>query len=156
MNWLRFLTLVTVVLHSQQINAQCKLIYHSKDLSINSYQSETTVVDTAAQITAVESRGVLSNYLILRYGQSRRKLILKNSIWGFIDSHQAIWRSYQKELFLVRTYNTNWVEYIIQRPIGTRLTAVHEEVMYSRTLDSKIEATWSNAMKDVLPGYLIR
>ncbi|GAB4038141.1 hypothetical protein GCM10028774_35430 [Spirosoma jeollabukense] len=114
------------------------------------------MADTLDQITSIESRGAMSKYLIVRYAHSKRKLIPKNSIWGFIDSRKAVWRSYEKELFLVIKNNGGWVEYAVNRPVRTRLTAMHGAIMYSRTLDSRIRSNWSDAMADVPKGYIVR
>jgi len=156
MYWLRFLILGVGILSGQWVDAQCRILYRSQEFPLKSDQNTAIIPDTAGQITAIESRGVLSNYLVVHYAHAKRKLLLKNSIWGFIDSRQAVWRSYHKELFLVLRYNTSWVEYAIERPVGTRLSATYPAVMYSRTLDSKIKSTWGDAMKDVPPGYIIR
>lgn len=156
MYWLQFLILGVGLLSGQQVDAQCRILYRSQDLTIKPDQNRAIVADTANQIIAVESRGALSKYLIVRYAHAKRKLLLKNSIWGFVDSHQAVWRSYNKELFLVLKYNSSWIEYAIERPVGTRLSVTYPAVMYSRTLDSKIKSTWGDAMKDIPPGYIIR
>ncbi|GAB4043255.1 hypothetical protein [Spirosoma litoris] len=150
MNWLRLIPLLLGLLYSQQTDAQYRILYRSQDLSIR-----PDLPDTADQITAIESRGALSKYLIVRYAHAKRQLLLKSSIWGFIDSRQAVWRSYKKELFLLLKYNNNWVEYAIERPIATRLSAMYPAIMYSRTLDSKIKSNWGDAMKDVPPGFVV-
>src|SRR4051812_36419877 len=121
MNWLKFLILGVSILTSQRVDAQCRLLYWSQELTTKPSQSMAIVADTANQITSVESRGALSKYLIVHYAHAKRKLLLKNSIWGFVDSRQAVWRSYKKELFLVLNYNGGWVEYAIERPVRTRL-----------------------------------
>lgn len=156
MKWLRFLILGVGTLYNQRADAQCRILNWSQELTIRPSESTAVVADTANQITSIESRGVLSKYLIVHYAHAKRKLLLKNSIWGFVDSRQAVWRSYKKELFLVLNYNGSWVEYAIERPIRTRLSATYQAVMYSRTLDSKIKSTWTDAIKDVPPGYIVR
>ncbi|WP_460938710.1 hypothetical protein [Spirosoma humi] len=156
MNWLRFLILGTGTLSGQWVDAQCRILYRSQELVVQPDQYVAIIPDTAAQITAIESRGVLSKYLLVHYAHAKRKLLLKSSIWGFVDSRQAVWRSYNKELFLVLNYNSSWVEYAIERPVGTRLSATYPAVMYSRTLDSEIKSTWNDAIKDVSPGYIVR
>jgi hypothetical protein len=156
MNWLRLLILLQGILYNQLANAQCRILYRSQDLLNIPDQNKVITPDTSNPITDIESRGVLSKYLVVRYAHARRKLMPKKSIWGFVDSHQAVWRSYHKELFLVLKYNGGWVEYAIERPVRTRLTALYWAVMYSRTLDSKIKSTWTDAMKDVPAGYIAR
>lgn len=156
MYWLRLLLLGVGILSGQWVDAQCRILYRSQEFPLKSDQNIAITPDTANQITAIESRGVLSNYLIVHYAHAKRKLLLKNSIWGFVDSHHTVWRSYRKELFLVLKYTSSWVEYAIERPVGTRLSATYPAVMYSRTLDSKIKSTWGDAMKDVPPGYIVR
>lgn len=153
MNSLRLVFLFLGIVYGQLANAQCKLLYHSQDLPVTPDQD--VVPDTTDQITSIESRGTLSKYLIVHYAHSRRKLIPKNSIWGYVDNRKAIWRSYEKELFLVIKNNGGWVEYAVNRPVRTRLTAMHGAIMYSRTLDSDIKSNWADAMADVPKGYIV-
>ncbi|CAN5284325.1 hypothetical protein BH09BAC4_BH09BAC4_26270 [soil metagenome] len=153
MNSLRLVFLLLGVVYGQLTNAQCRLLYHSQDLIITPDQD--VVPDTTDQITSIESRGALSKYLIVHYAHSRRKLIAKTSIWGYVDSRNAVWRSYEKELFLVIKNNGGWIEYAVNRPVRTRLTAMHGAIMYSRTLDSDIKSNWADAMADVPKGYIV-
>ena len=116
---------------SQPIKAQCTIIYQSQDL--------TNGPD-----------------LIVRYEHDKRKLVSKKSVWGYIDKYRNIWRSYDKELFLVVKCDGGWIEYLIDRPVKARLTASYKAVMYSRTLDSKIDSNWSKAMSDAPFGFIVR
>ncbi|MFD2936352.1 hypothetical protein [Spirosoma flavum] len=150
----RSLLLVLAILASQPIYAQWRLLFRSQD--IQQTLNLMTLTDSANSIMAIESRGVLSKYLIVRYSRSKRKLVAKDSIWGFVDGNGAIWRCYEKELFLVINSNRGWVNYAINRPVGTRLTAMYGARMYSRTLDSKIKSNWSEAMADIPQGYILR
>ncbi|OJW70908.1 MAG: hypothetical protein BGO59_32295 [Spirosoma sp. 48-14] len=136
---------------SQPIHAQWRLLFQSQDI----YQpsNRATPSDT---ITAIESRGVLSKYLIIRYRHSRRRLMAKDSVWGFVDGYGTIWRSYEKELFVLVDFNGGWVNYAINRPVRTRLSAMYWAPMYSRTLDSKIKSSWSEAMADIPAGHILR
>ncbi|WP_461114841.1 hypothetical protein [Spirosoma jeollabukense] len=154
MNSLRLVFLLLGIWYGQLASAQCRILYHSQDIAVTPVQD--VMADTLDQITSIESRGAMSKYLIVRYAHSKRKLIPKNSIWGFIDSRKAVWRSYEKELFLVIKNNGGWVEYAVNRPVRTRLTAMHGAIMYSRTLDSRIRSNWSDAMADVPKGYIVR
>ncbi len=148
------LLLVFSCLVSQPIQAQWRLLFRSQD--IRQTPDATTLTDTLNSITAIESRGVLSKYLIVRYRHSRRRLIAKDSVWGFVDGYGTIWRSYEKELFVVTDFNGGWVQYAINRPVRTRLSAMYWAPMYSRTLDSKIKSSWSEAMADVPAGHMLR
>ncbi|MVM32084.1 hypothetical protein GO755_18690 [Spirosoma sp. HMF4905] len=156
MNPLLFLVLLAGLLKIQQANAQCKIIYRSQDLTVRTDQDLVARPDTGNHITSIESRGILSKYLVVHYEHTKRALIPKKEIWGYIDSQKTAWRSYQKELFRVIKYNEGWVEYVINRPVGTRLTPTYNAVMYSRTLDSPIRTNWSQAMADVPLGHIIR
>ena len=133
---------------SQPIKAQCTIVYQSQDLMNGP--------DSTSEVSAVESRGALSKYLIVRYVHNRRKLVPKKAVWGYIDKYRNIWRSYDKELFLVIKCSGGWIEYVIDRPVKTKLTASYKAVMYSRTLDSKIESNWSKAMADAPFGFIVR
>lgn len=154
---LRLLLLISVLILSAMhpVAAQYRILYRSQDLTTRSDQDTVIYSDTTDRITAIESRGILSKYLIVRYAHSKRKLIAKNAIWGFIDPRGAIWRSFEKELFLVIKYNGGWVEYVIERPVRIRLTPTYGAIMYSRTLDSKIRLVWSDAMADAPLGYIV-
>ncbi|GAB4017517.1 hypothetical protein GCM10028808_49110 [Spirosoma migulaei] len=151
MNARVYLFLVLACLFGKPVSAQWRLLYHSQDINKQQDTSHTT-----NQITSIESRGVLSKYLVVQYAQIKRKLIAKKSVWGLVDGQGAIWRSYQKELFLVLRYNGGWVEYVVNRPVRTRLTATYAASMYSRTLDSKITSSWTKAMEEIPPGHISR
>lgn len=156
MNRILLLGLLVGLLNVQQVSAQCKLIYRSQELTARVNQDALIRSDTSDQITAIESRGVLSKYLVVHYEHIQRALVPKKEVWGYIDNKNTAWRSYQKELFQVVKYNGGWVEYVINRPVGTRLTPTYYAVMYSRTLDSPIRANWAQAMSDVPLGHVAR
>lgn len=156
MNRLLLLVLLVGVLTMQQASAQCKLIYRSQELTVRADPDLVAKPDTGNQIVSIESRGVLSKYLVVHYEHLQRALVPKDEVWGYVDDQHTAWRSYHKELFRVIKYNGGWVEYVINRPVGTRLTPTYYAVMYSRTLDSPIRANWSQAMADVPLGHIIR
>lgn len=146
-----YLFFLLASLAGKSVSAQWRLLQHSQDM----YRQQV-VPDSANQITAIDSRGVLSKYLVVHFAHAKRQLVAKKAVWGFIDGQGATWRSYQKELFLVLRYNGGWVEYAVNRPVRTRLTATYAATMYSRTLDSKITSSWTKAMADSPPGHISR
>ncbi len=152
MNTFRFFLLVASLCQSQNVQAQWRLIYQSKDLTSEKIVAE--MVDTESQIRSIESRGSLSKYLIVRFSNHQKSLVLKKAVWGYVDDDNRIWRSCDREVYLVTRYNGGWVEYV-----ANRLTAsgrIYPQLMYSRTLDSRICPNWLQAMSDVPPTYIVR
>ncbi len=153
MNTFRFLLVVASLCLSQNIQAQWRLLYHSKDVTTEKMVAEEP--DMASQIQSIESRGSLSKYLVVRFSNHQKSLVLKKDVWGYVDDNYRIWRSCDKEMYLVTRYNNGgWVEYVANRlTTGGR---IYPQVMYSRTLDSQISTVWLQAMSDVPPMYIVR
>jgi hypothetical protein len=144
-----YLFLLLAGLSVEPVSAQWRLLLRSQDID-----PQQAIPDSTNQITGIESRGIMSKYLVVHYAHAKRALIAKKAVWGFVDGQGAIWRSYQKELFLVLRDNGGWVEYAVNRPLRTRLTATYAATMYSRTLDSKITSSWTKAMEAIPPGHI--
>lgn len=115
-------------------------------------------LETVNPIILIERRGELSRFLIVRYAHSKRKLVDKRSIWGFTDSTNAVWRYADGDLCRVVNYDGAGVKYAIYRTYA-RLRTSRPEVYYtpgySHTLDSKIKATWGEAMEDIPTGHIL-
>lgn len=128
--------------------AQWRLLYRSEDLAIQP--------DSVSDISSIESRGTMSKYLIVRHYNRKRELVPKSAVWGYVDNENGVWRSYDRELYRIIYYNGGWVEYSINRMVSARSFALYKAVMYSRNLDSKIKASWLQAMADAPPGHIVR
>lgn len=98
----------------------------------------------------------MSKYLIVRHYNRKRELVPKSAVWGYVDNENGVWRSYDRELYRIIYYNGGWVEYSINRMVSARSFALYKAVMYSRNLDSKIKASWLQAMADAPPGHIVR
>lgn len=134
--------------------AQWRLLVKSQDAFKTPVPADSNAL--VNPIVFVEPRGELSKYLIVRYARSKRALVLKNSVWGFADSTNAIWRVYKNDLCRVVRHNDTWVEYGIYRSRSTRNgPMVWYEPGFSRGLDGKIWNRWSEAMADALPGHIV-
>lgn len=153
MNRLRWAFLLLCLSVVVPLQAQWRLLYKSQD--ILQLTDSLTLTSLANPITLIESRGVWSKYLIVRYAHAKRQLIPKKQVWGFTDSTRAIWRYYDNDLCRVMKYNGTWVEYAIYHSKSNRngRPTIWYEPGYSRSLDSKIWQSWSAAMADVPTGF---
>ena len=152
MNAFRLFLLVAGLFFSLSAEAQWRLLYQSQDILVEAS-------DTMPSIDFIESRGTLSKYAIVHFSNRPKALVLKKSFWGFIDGRNRTWRSYQREFYLITSFNGGWVEYVINRiGINTRSGSQYNTLQrtYSRTLDSRISSVWSDAMSDVPPNYILR
>ena len=158
MNLLQSVVLFICLLVSQPVKAQWRLIYKSQDIDSVWLANKTAPVDAVNPIRLIERRGELSKYLIVRYARSKRKLINKNNVWGFTDSTNAVWRYSNGDFCRVVDHNGAWIEYAIYRTNTTRYSkpVIYYTTGYSRTLDSKIEASWDKAMEDVPVELIFR
>ncbi|MFD2935269.1 hypothetical protein [Spirosoma flavum] len=132
---------------SQGVQAQWRLLYQSKDIA--------NAPDTTSPIKLIESRGALSKYIVVHFSNHEKILVLKKDIWGYADGSNRIWRSYDKEFYLVTSYNGAWVDYVVDRLVANTRNQIFQP-LYSRTLDSRISAIWTKAMSDVSPSYRVR
>ncbi|MVM30170.1 hypothetical protein GO755_09005 [Spirosoma sp. HMF4905] len=145
----RFLLLLVCITLSQGVQAQWRLIYTSKDILAEES-------DTIHKITSIHSRGALSKYLIVHSSDQSKKRVLKKDIWGYIDGDNKLWRSYNKEFYMVTNYNGGWVEYAITRLVPDRPSQSFNLLLYSRTLDSRVYSNWMKAMGDLPQNYIVR
>ncbi|GAB2541497.1 hypothetical protein [Spirosoma aerophilum] len=134
---------------SQATRAQWRLLYKSQDIVAPG-------ADTALSITSIESRGLFSKYLVVRSDNQPKSLVLKNAVWGYVDGNNRVWRSYDKDSYLLVKYNGGWAEYAINRFVSGTSFRTYMQPMYSRTLDSPIHSTWQAAMKDVPPSFILK
>lgn len=150
--------LFSLLLISSPLKAQWRIIHKSGDIDSVYVANKAAPLDTINPIILIEPRGVLSKFLIVRYAHSRRKLIAKKSVWGFTDSTNAVWRYYNGDLCRVVNCTGSGVDYAIYRTYARSRTSrpeVYYVAGYSRTLDSKIEATWEKAMEDIPPNFIL-
>ncbi|MVM37683.1 hypothetical protein GO730_08860 [Spirosoma sp. HMF3257] len=145
----RFLLLFLCIVLSQNVNAQWRLIYQSKDILAEE-------ADTTNKITSIQSRGALSKYLVVHSGSQQKTLVPKKAIWGYIDGNNRLWRSYNKEFYQVINYNGGWVEYGITRLVPGRPSQSFNLQLFSRTLDSRVYSNWMKAMGDLSQNYIVR
>ena len=152
MKILHFLLLLILLLLTQKAEAQLRLVYRSQDLIAEP--------DSGEHIKSIESRGALSKYITVCYVDNTKTLIPKKEIWGYVGVNKEIWRSYKKEFYRVVNYNSYWVEYVIDRLVQSERSRkeynTYSMTVYSRTLDSSIYLTWSEAMADIPPTFILR
>ena len=149
MHPVRMLLLLVGLALSLRTQAQWRLIYQSKDIV-------ATASDTTRFFTSIESRGTLSKYLIVRSDDRQKSLVLKDAVWGYVDGNNGVWRTYEKECFLLVRYNGGWAEYVVNRLVSSGSSRTFMQPMYSRTLDSRIYASWQEAMRDVPPSFILK